>query len=60
MHPHLSQPGAKARVDDLRRVAREHRIVAAAGRRRLRFRPRLLEALRPAPGAVDITPVAVS
>ena len=64
MHPHLSHAVAQARVDDLHRAAREDRIAAAAGRRRLRFRARLLDALRPAPtpapGPVDMTSVAVS
>ena len=63
MHPHLSQAVAQARVDDLHRVAREDRIAVAAGRRRLRFRTRLLDTLRPAPtsapGALDFTSVAV-
>ena len=64
MHPHLSEAVAQARADDLHRAARGHRIAAAAGARRLRFRARLLDALRPAPngaaGAMDITSVAVS
>ena len=63
MHPHLSEAVAQARADDLHRAARGHRIAAAAGPR-LRFRARLLDALRPAPngaaGAMDITSVAVS
>ena len=63
MHPHLSHAVAQARVDDLHRAAREDRIAAAAGRRRLRFRPRLLDPPRsaptPAPGPVDMTSVAV-